>query len=103
MISQGSRRQNETGPVCYLLVIKRSAAMLPPNEELAICFAHVAYRLHERFSALNSGINSFAVRDPGALEDRVGEADVLVISGMWQNGLLAREEAPLHPGDRRRH
>src|SRR5438876_9942201 len=64
--------------------------MLPPNEELAICFAHVAYQLHERFSALNTGINSFAVRDPESLEDRVAEADVLVISGLWHNGLLAR-------------
>src|SRR5713226_1168256 len=56
----------------------------------SICFAHVAYRLHERFSALNTGINSFAVRDSETLEKRVGEADVLVISGLWQNGLLDR-------------
>src|SRR5271163_2489277 len=62
--------------------------MLPPNDKLAICFAHVAYQLHERFSALNTGINSFAVRDPETLEDRVGEADVLVISGLWRDGLL---------------
>lgn len=64
--------------------------MLPPNDRLAICFAHVAYRMHERFSALNTGINSFAVRDPESLEKRVGEADVLVISGLWDNGLLDR-------------
>jgi phosphoglycerate dehydrogenase-like enzyme len=38
--------------------------------------------------ALNTGINSFAVRDPETLEKRVGEADVLVISGLWHNGLL---------------
>ncbi len=62
--------------------------MLPPNDELNICFAHVAYRLHERFSALATGINSFEVRDPETLESRVGEADVLVISGLWHNGLL---------------
>src|SRR6202007_792220 len=37
-----------------------------------------------------TGINSFAVRDPETLEKRVGEADVLVISGLWQNGLLDR-------------
>jgi phosphoglycerate dehydrogenase-like enzyme len=64
--------------------------MLPPNDKLAICFAHVAYRLHERFSALKTGVNSIAVRDPETLEKRVGEADVLVISGLWQNGLLDR-------------
>src|SRR5271163_3670706 len=62
--------------------------MLPPNDKLAICFAHVAYQLHERFSALNTGIDSFAVRDPETLETRVGEADVLVISGLWRDGLL---------------
>ena len=64
--------------------------MLPPDDKLAICFAHVAYQLHERFSALDTGIGSFAVRDLGTLEDRVGEADVLVISGLWRDGLLER-------------
>jgi phosphoglycerate dehydrogenase-like enzyme len=64
--------------------------MLPPKDELVICFAHVAYRLHEQFSSRETGINSFAVRDPETLEKRVGEADVLVISGLWQNGLLDR-------------
>ena len=64
--------------------------MLPPNEKLVICFAHVAYRLHQRFSALNTGVYSFAVRDSETLENRVGEAHVLVISGLWQNGLLDR-------------
>jgi len=64
--------------------------MLPPNDKLAICFAHVAYRLHERFSMLDTGIDSFAVRDRETLEDRIGEADVLVISGLWGNDLLDR-------------
>ncbi len=64
--------------------------MLPPNDKLAICFAHVAYRMHERFSALDTGITSFAVRDPETLANRVGEADVLVISGLWHDGLLER-------------
>jgi phosphoglycerate dehydrogenase-like enzyme len=64
--------------------------MLPPTDQLTICFAHVAYQLHERFSALDVGIDSFAVRDPEKLDDRVGEADVLVISGLWHDGLLGR-------------
>ena len=64
--------------------------MLPPNDKLTICFAHVAYRLHERFSALDTGIGSFAVRDPETLEQHIGEADVLVISGLWKNSLLDR-------------
>jgi phosphoglycerate dehydrogenase-like enzyme len=64
--------------------------MLAPDADLVICFAHIAYRLHERFSVLNTGIKSFAVRDAEALENRVGEADVLVISGLWHHGLLDR-------------
>ena len=64
--------------------------MLPAKEKIAICFAHVAYRLHERFSALDTGIGSFAVRDPETLEQHIGEADVLVISGLWKNSLLDR-------------
>jgi phosphoglycerate dehydrogenase-like enzyme len=64
--------------------------MLPAKDELVICFAHAAYQLHERFSILGTGIKSFTLRDPEALEARVGEADVLVISGLWQNRLLDR-------------
>src|SRR4029077_16274182 len=64
--------------------------MVAPHDDLVICFAHVAYRLHERFSLFNTGIKSFAVRDAETLENRGGEADVLVISGLWHNGLLDR-------------
>jgi len=64
--------------------------MFPPHDELRICFAHVAYRLNERFAALGTGIDSFEVRDADTLADRIGQADVLVISGLWQNGLLER-------------
>src|SRR5207237_2248034 len=69
---------------------ERRAAMLPPNDKLVICFAHVAYQLHERLSALETGISSVAVRDLETLENRVGEADVLVISGLWHDSLLDR-------------
>src|SRR5262252_5295499 len=64
--------------------------MLPASDQLSICSAHVAYQLHERFAALDTGIASFAVRDPSTLEQRIGDAHVLVISGLWQNGLLDR-------------
>jgi phosphoglycerate dehydrogenase-like enzyme len=64
--------------------------MLPPKDKLTICFAHVAYQLHERFLALNTGIDSFAVRDPETLGERMEEANVLVISGLWHDGLPDR-------------
>ncbi len=63
---------------------------LPDKDRLTICFAHVAYQLHERFSALGTGIGSFAVRDAELLEGRLAEADVLVISGLWRDALLER-------------
>ena len=62
--------------------------MIPSKDKLTICFAHVAYQMQQRFLALNTGINSFEVRDRETLARRIGEADVLVISGLWQNSLL---------------
>jgi phosphoglycerate dehydrogenase-like enzyme len=62
--------------------------MIPSKDKLTICFAHVAYQLQQRFLALDTGVNSFEVRDRETLERRIGEADVLVISGLWQSNLL---------------
>ena len=64
--------------------------MFPSKDELTICFAHVAYGLRERFLTLATSIESFEVRDGVVLEQRSGEADVLVISGLWRNDLLPR-------------
>jgi len=63
--------------------------MLPGQDALTICFAHAAYQMKATFDALGSGIANFEVRDRAALEARIGEADVLVISGLWHNGLIA--------------
>ena len=46
--------------------------------------------LRQRFLGLATGIESFEVRDVAALERQIGEADVLVISGLWRNDLLPR-------------
>jgi phosphoglycerate dehydrogenase-like enzyme len=62
--------------------------MIPPAEEIVICFAHVVYQLQERFAAVETGIKSFTVRDPETLIRRAAEADVLVISGLWRDQLL---------------
>jgi phosphoglycerate dehydrogenase-like enzyme len=64
--------------------------MMPSREQTAICFAHAAYRLQERFSLLGTGIANFEVRDWESLERSVENADVLVISGLWRNALLDR-------------
>jgi hypothetical protein len=42
--------------------------MLPSKDHLTICFAHIAYRLRDRFLALATGIESFEVRDGDELE-----------------------------------
>ena len=62
--------------------------MLPPRERLTICFAHVAYQFQHRFAPRQTGITSFEVRDRAALDQRIGEADILVVSGLWHNGLI---------------
>lgn len=63
--------------------------MLPPNDQLTLCFAHVAYRLGDRFAARNTGIRFVEVRDRAGLDAAIGEADVLVCSGLWRNDLPA--------------
>ena len=62
--------------------------MLPPRDRLTICFAHVAYQLQERFLARQTGIASFQLRSAAELQSRIGEADVLLVSGLWRNDLL---------------
>lgn len=58
---------------------------LPPKDQITICFAHPAYRMQERFSLRNTGIKSFEVRSLDELKARIGEADVLSVSGFWRN------------------
>ncbi len=62
--------------------------MLPPKDQLTICFAHAAYQMKATFDALGTGIANFELRDRAALDRRIGEADVLVVSGLWHNGLI---------------
>lgn len=62
----------------------------PNNSALTICFAHVAYRLAERFVLRGTDIRHFEVRSVDELAARLGEADVLVISGFWRNEFAAK-------------
>ena len=63
---------------------------LPSKDRLTICFAHVAYRMGERFELRNTGMRWFEVRSLDELEKRIGEADALLVSGLWRNELIAR-------------
>src|SRR5262245_18869259 len=62
----------------------------PRKENLTICFAHVAYRMAERFALRGTGIRHFQVDSLEALTSRIGEADVVSVSMLWRNDLIAR-------------
>jgi phosphoglycerate dehydrogenase-like enzyme len=62
--------------------------MIPAKDAITICFAHAAYQMKACFDALNTGIASFEVRERELFERRAAEADVIVVSGMWHNGLI---------------
>ena len=62
--------------------------MLPPNDQLTVCFAHAAYQMKACFDALGTGIRNFELRESDALARRAPEADVIVVSGMWDNALI---------------
>ena len=62
--------------------------MLPPKDQVTICFAHAAYQMKATFDALGTGIANFELRDRAELDRRIAEADVLVVSGLWHNGLI---------------
>ena len=64
--------------------------MIPSRDKLTVCFAHVAYGFMPGLAARNTGIGGFQVWNRDELDARVGEADVLVISGLWRNDLLER-------------
>lgn len=62
--------------------------MFPSKENLTICFAHAAYRMKDRFELRKTGIRNFEVRNYDDLVKRIGEADVVLASGMWKNDLI---------------
>ncbi len=64
--------------------------MLPARDDLTVCFAHAAYRMRDRFALRNTGIRSMEVRDRAALDAGIGIADVLVVSGLWDDALIPR-------------
>jgi phosphoglycerate dehydrogenase-like enzyme len=61
---------------------------IPSRDQLVVCFAHAAYQMKACFDARDTGIASFEVREGEDLQRRAGEADVIVVSGMWHNGLI---------------
>ena len=64
------------------------APFLPGDDELVVHFAHVAYRLAERFELRGTGIDHFQTWSPEDTVERIAEGHVLVMSGFWSNEML---------------
>lgn len=65
----------------------------PGPSEVTVHFAHSAYRLAERFALRRPDISHFQTWTPEETRARIGEGDVLVASGFWDNRLLADARA----------
>ena len=61
----------------------------PSRSNLTIHFSHVAYRLSERFALRKTGINHFQTWNADDTAARISEGHVAVLSGLWNNKLLA--------------
>ena len=64
----------------------------PPKDQTTIQFAHVAYQFDERFAKRNSGIAHFQTWSDEETLNRAGEADVLVVTGLWSPKLLKQAQ-----------
>jgi phosphoglycerate dehydrogenase-like enzyme len=62
--------------------------MFPSRDAVTICFAHAAYALQQQLALRDVGIRSFEVRTKDELDRRIKDADVLVVSGLWHDGLI---------------
>lgn len=62
---------------------------LPDERDLTIGFAHAAYQLEAEFAARGRAAKTFEVRTLDEFKARAPEADVIVVSGLWRNELIA--------------
>jgi len=61
---------------------------LPAWGQIKLVLAHVAYRMGDALSARQPGLPFREVRNAADLNAALPQADVLVISGLWNNDLL---------------
>ncbi len=61
---------------------------LPEQSQTHILFSHTAYQMAQCFEQLDTGISHEQAWTPGATLAGLPQADVLVISGFWEDELL---------------
>ena len=66
------------------------AEKFPSAGGTTVHFAHIAYRMEERYARHCPRVNFYQTWSPEETMDRIGEADVFVVSGFWDNALLER-------------
>lgn len=66
--------------------------LLPPPDRLTLLFAHNAFDFLPRFRALDTGIRALQVTSREALRAALPQADVLVVSHLWQGDMLPSAE-----------
>ena len=62
----------------------------PSPGNTTVHFAHVAYRMEERYAARNPQGNYFQTWTSEETISHINDADVFVVSGFWENDLLER-------------
>ena len=60
------------------------------DDDIFVLFAHANYQLDIGFKKLNPSQKSFQVYNYNDLITNISNADVLVISGLWQNELIEK-------------
>ena len=66
------------------------AEKFPSAGGTTVHFAHIAYRMEERYARRCPRVNFYQTWSPEETMDRIDEADVFVVSGFWDNALLER-------------
>ena len=66
------------------------AEKFPSAGGTTVHFAHIAYRMEERYALRRPRVNFYQTWSPEETMDRIDEADVFVVSGFWDNALLER-------------
>ncbi|MDA1280270.1 MAG: D-2-hydroxyacid dehydrogenase [Chloroflexi bacterium] len=65
-------------------------AGFPSANETTVHFAHVAYRMEDRYAARDPKVDYFQTWTAADTMERIVDADVFVVSGFWNNALLER-------------